>query len=151
LTLATFIKRVKNSKKDLLNEIARAEQKNLKIYLDEARRLSRGTLAYAEIARLDYVYATRHNGVKVPGDPAIINYHQGKFYFAWHWIEPRFIGGGTVRSILRNDSEVAEWLDAGTRFMISRPFTERIIERCEPERLRNLEIAFDRVFAKWTR
>lgn len=111
-----------------LEEAARATGKDL---LTEARRLSRGTISTAESRMLDYLYATRHGGSRVPGDPAIINFQQGDFYMGWHLLPLRWTAGGDLRLTLRNDSEAARWLLEGTKYAIARPFDERIIERVE--------------------
>jgi hypothetical protein len=109
----------------------------LEVALEEAYELSSGTLTYAEMAALDHPYATRHAGVRVPGDPAIINRH-GDDGFAEAWrIDPATEDGADPIARLVNDYtvdgfNVADALENGTGIMIARPIRERIEERIQP-------------------
>lgn len=123
--------------------LAEAETQAIHAALAAARKLSEGALTPSEMDALGHPYAARLGGAAVPGDPAVVNRGQGDFLEHWS-IESQGSEEDGVANRLYNDSQVAEWLDGGTRKTIPRPFLARIEERAEGEREKLVEKALDK-------
>jgi len=114
-----------------------AERESLNDALNIARSLSSGPYSLAELAEMGHPYAVRDP--HPPADPAVINEQSGDFKEDW-----RAIPGDAVQR-LENDNDVADFLKNGTRFMISRPIDERILELLEPFRELRIKAAIREV------
>lgn len=128
----------------LAANIEAAEDESLDDMYDEAIELSSGTLSVKEKRDLDYPYAKRHGGARIPGDPAIINVVDDTFRSRWRKIA-KLVTGGMYRALI-NDDPKAQFLVKGTRAMMDRPIEERIIERTQFDRVRRIYQAIRRTF-----
>lgn len=89
--------------------------------LDEARRRSSGPFSSAELAAADHPYARRHGGAFSGAyPPGTINVQRGAFLSGWEMD----IGPDSAR--VSNQTEVADFLKDGTRFMVPRPVGDEV-------------------------
>lgn len=118
---------LKKIKADVRRERVWAVERALQKGRDDAQIMSSGPLTAWNRRTLDYPYARRHGPrgwtVAMPGGtPAIINEGRGVFKRAWFYDPPRVTDGGrTVNGRLTNASDVADYLQFGTKNMVQRP------------------------------
>ena len=76
---------------------------------------------------MDHPYAVRHGKPLLP--PEIINTQSGEFKAAWYMDAPRSTDGGkTISGSVINDSEVADYLEFGTKKMFARPLPTVVMD-----------------------
>lgn len=102
----------------------------LQIGLKIAKARSDGRLSLNEMARkyLDHPYARRHGSIRL-ADKTIVNTHTGAFLRGWHVSKvssDRDLGGAII-----NDTENADGLQNGTKFMLGRDIRGDISDRLE--------------------
>lgn len=112
--------RVRQLDKVIDGTIARAFTAAINDGLHDARELSSGPFSLAELRKRDYPYATRHGSPLLP--PAMINAQSGEFREKWRGQHTAVAAGGVFQ--LRNDSSVADFLNAGTPAMFRRPIAD---------------------------
>jgi hypothetical protein len=119
---------IEQAKKKIQKEYVWAGKKAiahlLTVGLRAAKSWSLGPVTYAMMRKEDYPYAKRHGSPK--RDPRRINTHTGAFLRGWFTSKvssDRDIGGAVI-----NDTEVADYLKNGTRFMVPRPVNEPVEE-----------------------
>jgi hypothetical protein len=117
--------------------VREAEKQSAEEALKIARFYSTGLFSLGRLRELKHPY---RKGASPPADPAMINYHAGRFYRGWKVRPPRKSGGGLVTKLV-NDSPMARFLLEGTRFMIARPILARIRERLKGKRQKFLTAA----------
>jgi len=86
----------------------------------EAWRRSSGNTTKAELRWADYPYAKRHGSPLL--DPSIINVHSPTDGFRSQWVKE--MGDDPYHAFVFNDSEVADYLQEGTRYAFSRPIAQ---------------------------
>lgn len=123
-------------------EVELSEDRTLNKAYQLAYKYSMGTVTAQELAR-NRPYAVRHGAPL--RDPSIINQQSSHFIQDWETIGP-YWRGGTLYSVLRNISQIANWLEFGTKFMFARPIVQRIINEITPVRKRNLDAAMKKIF-----
>lgn len=100
----------------------------LKAGLKKARANSKGTVTYAQMRKEDHPYAKRHAFNLHPLE--IINYHEGNFYRGWMSYESTS-NLGRISGKVINDSEVANYMRDGTKYMKLRPIKQAVEEEME--------------------
>lgn len=125
-------------------EIARAEEENLKDALRIAQEYSSGPYKQIQLTAMGHPFAKRHRGrppVRLPLD--IINLQSGEFERAWQTILGIWQSGRLV-SYLKNRNRVAILLQEGTDLMVSRPILRTIARLLQPIRVTRLKEAVRR-------
>lgn len=119
--------RLRQVKKDVRRERVWAVDRALRKGLADARFASSGPLTARDRREADYPYARRHGpmgktSAMSGGTPAIVNVGSGAFRKGWQVDPPRVSDGGNVVSgRLMNLTDVADYLQYGTRKMVARP------------------------------
>ena len=123
-------------KKDINTAGARVANLAVRQGREFAKARSSGPMTEAQRRAADYPYASRHGrfgklSAITGGDPSIINVGRGRFRGEWR-VQDASATTLPIRASLVNNSDVAEFLVGGTRFMIVRPIdaaTEEIMRR----------------------
>lgn len=117
-----------------------------------AKVYSSGNRSLAQLRREGHPYAKRHENYRgspgVPalpyGDAGIINDQGGGFKQDWRGKRARLLFGSAVAE-LRNDSEVADYLDQGTTSMIRRPIRDKLEAVMAPDLARKAQSKINEV------
>lgn len=127
MTIRQAQSKLKQVKRDVRRERVWAVDRALKRGLIEARIASSGPLTGRQRRQADYPYATRHGAqgktsAMPGGTPAIVNVGRGVFRRGWQIDPPRVSdGGNVVTGRLMNLTDVADYLQYGTKKMVARP------------------------------
>lgn len=132
MTLAQARRTIEAARRDIRREIVWAAQRALEEARRDALAYSSGPLSLTTLRKRDHPYAKRHGPMGNPnampgGDPAIVNVQSGAFKSAWHVDHPQMSDSGrAIRGRISNQSQVADWLQFGTRFMVPRPIAQAV-------------------------
>jgi hypothetical protein len=123
-------RKLRDVQREIHREAVLAVQKAMRRVKVDARQLSSGTLSLADLRRRDHPYARRHGplgnvGAMPGGDPAVVNRHRGQFYDAWQLYLP-VISSPTISGKLVNASDVADYLQFGTKTMAPRTIAQAL-------------------------
>lgn len=127
--------------KDVQKAIEKANQRTAKAGLKEAVKSSSGTTTLAQLRKEGHPYAVRWStmyhapGTRVYRNPAIINSQSGDFVRDWKIV----YNVKTREPIIINFSEVAGFLEGGTKKMFARPIEDRIIAAMSKVGIDNLD------------
>lgn len=125
--------------------VVSAENRTLTEAKYELEQASAGTLAPADLRRLDHPYAKRHGAAR--RNPAILNRKSGETARKWRKVASRAVRGGT-RGRVTNRSKAAQWIKrAGepASSQVERPVIARVRARILASRTRRLKAAVQSV------
>lgn len=131
--------------RDLPNVARAAVADGLEVMLEDAQRLSSGMETAVDHRRKDHPYATRHQQVKAPNDPVIINFQTGDFLRDWVTEGP-IESADEVTGAVVNVNEKADWLEEGTLKMLGRDVPGAVEERTAEAVAAAVEARFTRFF-----
>jgi hypothetical protein len=123
LSLDEAIKHFGKANSSLRTELTAAVRFSLQNGVKLAQLRSSGPYSTAMLRAADHPYATRHGSPKL--DPGTINQQSGVFRSSWQTDGPSR-SDTPILGLIFNDSEVADYLQFGTRTMFARPIAENI-------------------------
>jgi len=121
---------LEKAKKEIARQFTLASHGSVEYLLSNGLRIARerssGGLTYSRMTELDHPYAARHPQILV-SDKNRINVHEGAFKRGW--FKDRLSTSFDVGGAIVNDTEVADWLQEGTRLMHPRDVQGDIEDR----------------------
>jgi hypothetical protein len=131
--------------RDIHREAVRVARTTVAAGENEAKKLSSGPFSMVELAKKDHPYARRHGSPRL--DPSVINVQSGVFRQSWFTSLPT-MAQSKVSARLVNDSEVADFLQYGTRKMFARPIGDRLQRFIQDRALREIEFSMKSIERK---
>jgi hypothetical protein len=144
LTERQFQNYLRSRPRKIEDALRKAETENARDGVRIAQKQSSGPYSQAQLTAADHPYATRRRNrvtksgkqitMGIAGYPLdVVNFQTGEFFSRWQYSGPWNFGGMLTTRIL-NDSRVAHWLDAGTKFMVARSFRKTILKQLKERR-----------------
>ena len=129
---------------EIRREQVRAANASIGYGLAEATRRSSGGISTRQQAKEDHPYAVRHGAPL--RDPSIINEQTGVFKRGWEDDLATLSDTGSVaRARLSNQTEVADYLNEGTRTMFRRPIADKLEESINERAMQEVKISEKRI------
>lgn len=150
-----FIRDMEQVQKSLVPELLKSEGASLDKAYELAQEYSSGTHSQAQHDADGNPYgfgaetpSGRTRGAIPYGDLGIVNEQTGVFKSGWTKLSATW-SADVIAAALVNVSRVSQFLKWGTPKMKPRPIDDKVAAAVEPERMRNLDRAFTKIFSKF--